>query len=104
MTQVGRYVLGRELGRGAMGVVYEAEDPLIGRVVAIKIIRLDMLTDPTAVQFLQDSLFREARSAGVLSHPNIVVVHDVGTQDNMAYIAKVDAGFQSLFPLVCPGP
>jgi len=85
--RAGRYVISRELGRGAMGVVYEALDPLIGRTVAVKIIRLESLTGPGDVRFLRDRLFREARSAGSLSHPGIVTIFDVGQEANEAFIA-----------------
>ena len=85
--RAGRYVISRELGRGAMGVVYEALDPLIGRTVAVKIIRLERLTGPGDVRFLRDRLFREARSAGSLSHPGIVTIFDVGQEANEAFIA-----------------
>ncbi len=76
-----------ELGRGAMGVVYRALDPSIGRTVAIKTIRLADLTDPTERSRLRDRLLREAQSAGMLSHPNIVTIFDVGEEEGVAYIA-----------------
>jgi hypothetical protein len=77
MESIGRYRVVRELGRGAMGVVYLAEDPAIGRPVAIKTINLDNFSEPHEIQTLQDRLFREARSAGILSHPGIVTIYDV---------------------------
>jgi serine/threonine-protein kinase len=83
---VGRYQIGEELGRGAMGVVYKAQDPAIGRVVAIKSIRLSDLTDGQERQRMRDRLFREAQSAGILSHPNIVTIYDILEEDGMAYI------------------
>ena len=86
VRQVGRYQIAEELGRGAMGVVYKAQDPAIGRVVAIKSIRLSDLTDETERRRLHDRLFREAQSAGVLSHPNIVTIYDIAEEDGMAYI------------------
>src|ERR1700733_16152966 len=78
MQQIGRYIVVRELGRGAMGVVFEARDPLIGRIVAVKIIRLGALGTSSQTDWLQERLFREARSAGTLSHPGIVVIFDLG--------------------------
>jgi len=69
-----------------MGVVYKAQDPAIGRVVAIKSIRLSDLTDEQERQRMRDRLFREAQSAGMLSHPNIVTIYDILEQDGMAYI------------------
>jgi serine/threonine protein kinase len=84
--QIGRYSVVRELGRGAMGVVFEARDPLIGRTVAIKTIRLDALGAASEQQW-QERLFREARSAGALSHPGIVTIHDVGVHEEIAFVA-----------------
>jgi serine/threonine-protein kinase len=86
VRQVGRYQIAEELGRGAMGVVYKAQDPAIGRVVAIKSIRLTDFTDETERQRMHDRLFREAQSAGVLSHPNIVTIYDIAEEDGMAFI------------------
>jgi eukaryotic-like serine/threonine-protein kinase len=87
MPQIGRYQVVRELGRGAMGIVFEARDPLIDRTVAVKTIRLDTLGEASEAEALQERLFREARSAGALSHPGIVVVHDLGRHEDVAYIA-----------------
>ncbi len=86
MNQVGRYQILEELGRGAMGVVYKALDPAIGRTVAIKTIRLSDLSNPDERQRVQERLLREAQSAGVLSHPNIVTIYDVLEKEDYAYI------------------
>ena len=85
--KIGRYVVVRELGRGGMGIVYEATDPEIGRHLAVKVINLQAFTTPEESTALRDRLFREARSAGALSHPGIVMVYDVGQDNEMAYIA-----------------
>ncbi|MBV8865405.1 MAG: serine/threonine protein kinase, partial [Acidobacteriaceae bacterium] len=85
MNPVGRYQIAGEIGRGAMGVVYKALDPAIGRTVAIKTIHLTDATEAER-QSVGERLLREARSAGTLSHPNIVTVYDVLTQDEFAYI------------------
>src|SRR5579863_1981643 len=69
-----------------MGVVYRAQDPAIGRIVAIKTIRLSDLTDPTERERLRDRLFREAQTAGVLSHPHIVTIYDIAEENGLAYI------------------
>ena len=87
MDRIGRYKIVRELGRGAMGVVYHAIDPNIGRPVAIKTIRLSEVPKPEEQERLRDRLFREARSAGMLSHPGIVTIYDVEQQGDLAYIA-----------------
>lgn len=70
-----------------MGVVYRAHDPAIGRTVAIKVIRFRELTDESERERLRDRLRREARLAGILSHPNIVTIYDVGEEGDTAYIA-----------------
>ncbi len=87
MQTIGRYRIIGELGRGAMGVVYHATDPSIGRSVAIKTIRIRDINDTQQRNKLRDRLFREARSAGVLSHPNIVTIYDMDEVDGLAYIA-----------------
>ena len=69
-----------------MGIVYKAQDPAIGRTIAIKSIRLQDLTDETERVRLRERLFREAQSAGILSHPNIVTIYDIAEEDGMAYI------------------
>jgi serine/threonine protein kinase len=85
--RMGRYLLSGELGRGAMGVVYEAMDPLIGRSVAVKIINLQFHAGSKEAEFMRDRLFREARAAGRLFHPGIVVILDVGQDGDTAFIA-----------------
>src|ERR1022692_1305238 len=87
MDRIGRYKIVRELGRGAMGVVYHAIDPNIGRPVAIKTINLGAVPKAEDQERMRERLFREARSAGILSHPGIVTIYDVGQQDDLAYIA-----------------
>jgi serine/threonine-protein kinase len=87
MDRIGRYKIVRELGRGAMGVVYHAIDPNIGRPVAIKTIQLASVRNPGEQERLRERLFREARSAGILSHPSIVTIYDVEQQDDLAFIA-----------------
>ncbi|MCX6621787.1 MAG: serine/threonine-protein kinase, partial [Acidobacteria bacterium] len=86
MDRIGRYRILGELGRGAMGVVYKAQDSKIGRTVAIKTIRLSDLTEPRERSRLRERLFREAQSAGMLSHPNIVTIYDVQEEGETAYI------------------
>lgn len=69
-----------------MGVVYRAQDPTIGRIIAIKTIRLTDLTEPGERERLRERLFREAQSAGILSHPNIVTIYDILEEQGLAYI------------------
>src|SRR5664279_5510919 len=87
MDRIGRYKIVRELGRGAMGVVYHAIDPNIGRPVAIKTINLGAVPKAEDQERMRERLFREARSAGILSHPGIVTIYDVEQQGELAYIA-----------------
>jgi serine/threonine-protein kinase len=86
VEQIGRYRILDELGRGATGVVYRAQDPAIGRIIAIKTIRLSDFTDESERERLRERLFREAQSAGMLSHPNIVTIYDIAEENGLAYI------------------
>jgi serine/threonine protein kinase len=86
VQQIGRYQVVGELGRGAMGIVYKALDPAIGRTIAIKSIRLSELSDETERERLRERLVREAQSAGMLSHPGIVTIYDIAEEAGMAYI------------------
>ena len=86
VEQIGRYRVVGELGRGAMGVVYRAEDPAIGRTVAIKTIKLGELSDPSEREFMRERLLREARSAGILSHPGIVTIYDIAEEGDTAFV------------------
>src|SRR3954467_12252519 len=82
---LGRYKILGELGRGAMGAVYRAVDPLIEREVAIKTLLPNL--PPEVMDEVRERFIREARSAGRLNHPNIVTVFDVGEHEGVAYIA-----------------
>jgi serine/threonine protein kinase len=88
-AKLGRYEIVDELGKGAMGVVYLARDPLIGRLVALKTFRIGYsVKDQDAEQF-RIRFLREAQSAGILTHPNIVTIHDVveAGEEGLAFIA-----------------
>jgi len=76
--RVGRYEIRREIGRGMMGVVYEAFDPALGRAIALKVIHLAFPVTPEESAAFEQRFLSEARIAGRLSHPGIVVVHDAG--------------------------
>ncbi len=86
VENIGRYRIIGELGRGAMGVVYKAQDPAIGRMIAVKTIRLGDLTEESERERLRERLFREAQSAGILSHPGIVTIYDIAEEGELAYI------------------
>lgn len=83
---LGRYEVVGELGRGAMGVVYKGEDPKIHRTVAIKTVRLSDF-DEEMLDEMKERFFREAESAGLLTHPNIVTIFDAGEEHDLAFIA-----------------
>ncbi len=85
-TKAGRYELIEEIGRGAMGVVYRANDPVIGRPVAVKTMRLANAGSGMSHEDLLSRFQTEARAAGRLTHPNIVVVYDAGEEDGLLYI------------------
>ena len=84
---LGRYTIEKELGKGAMGVVYLGKDPKIGREVAIKTMALSTEFEGDELQEAKDRFFREAESAGKLDHPNIVRIFDAGDEHDLAYIA-----------------
>ncbi|HET7292925.1 MAG TPA: serine/threonine-protein kinase [Vicinamibacteria bacterium] len=88
-TKIGRYEIRRELGRGMMGVVYEAHDPALGRRIALKTIRLAFAVSDDERRSFEERFLTEARIAARLSHPGIVVVHDVGqdSESGTLYIA-----------------
>ena len=86
VTKAGRYEIVGELGRGAMGIVYKATDPVIGRTVAVKTIRLSEEGTGLSRPELLTRFQTEARAAGLLTHPNIVVVYDAGEEDGLYYI------------------
>lgn len=83
---LGRYQVQRELGRGAMGVVYLGFDPKIARQVAIKTLHYDQF-DHGELPAVKERFFREAEAAGRLRHPNIVTIYDAGEEADLAYIA-----------------
>ncbi len=84
---LGRYQVEKELGKGAMGVVYRGMDPKIGRVVAIKTMALSEEFEGAALVDARKLFFREAETAGRLQHQNIVTIFDAGEEHGLAYIA-----------------
>jgi len=99
LTKAGRYEVVRELGRGSMGVVYQGYDPVIGRTVAIKTMLTEGLTSQEFQEF-RARFQREARAAGVLSHPNIVNVFDYGEDSGILYLIMEYLEGKSLEKLV----
>ena len=86
-AKLGRYEIEKELGKGAMGVVYLGRDPMIGRQVAIKTMALSNEFEADELASVKARFFREAESAGRLQHPNIVAIYDAGEEHDLAYIA-----------------
>jgi serine/threonine-protein kinase len=84
---LGRYTIDKELGRGAMGMVYLGHDPKIGRTVAIKTMSLAQEFEGEKLADVKARFFREAETAGRLNHPNIVTIYDVGEDQDLSYIA-----------------
>ena len=82
MEKIGKYELREVLGRGGMGVVYRAYDPVIAREVAVKIIQQKAVESPD----LKARFIREARMAGRFSHENITIIHDMGETDGKMFI------------------
>jgi predicted Ser/Thr protein kinase len=102
--KLGRYEIVRELGKGAMGIVYLAKDPLIGRLVALKTIRIAGNTDDEEAKEFQQRFVREAQAAGILNHPSIVTVHDIGqAEDGTSFIAMEFVEGQNLKEVLTQG-
>src|ERR1700681_277794 len=100
LAKAGRYEITGELGRGAMGVVYKATDPVIGRTVAVKTIKWSEEGTGLSRPELLTRFQTEARAAGQLTHPNIVVVFDAGEEDGLFYITMEFVEGRSLQTLI----
>lgn len=103
VKRMGRYIIHSELGRGGMGVVYDAMDPVIGRGIALKVISLAEGAAADEAELMREQLFREARSCGRLTHPGIVIIFDVGQEDKTAFIAMERVDGPSLHRLLSSG-
>ncbi|MFM9972113.1 MAG: CHASE2 domain-containing serine/threonine-protein kinase [Burkholderiales bacterium] len=99
---LGRYQIEKELGKGAMGVVYLGKDPKIGRVVAIKTMALAQEFEADELVEVKERFFREAETAGRLSHPNIVTIYDCGEEHDLCYIAMELLKGNDLAPFTKP--
>jgi serine/threonine protein kinase/outer membrane protein assembly factor BamD (BamD/ComL family) len=104
-VKLGRYEIVRELGKGAMGIVYLAKDPLIGRLVALKTIRPAAHIDDDETKEFQQRFIREAQAAGILNHPSIVTVHDIGQDEEsgMTFIAMEYVEGQNIKEILAQG-
>ncbi len=96
VQKIGKYEIVAELGQGGMGVVYKARDPFIGRLVALKTITPELVSDPEILK----RFYREAQSAGTLQHPNIVTIYDLGEADGRPYIAMEFVEGESLQSII----
>jgi serine/threonine-protein kinase len=100
---LGRYQVEKELGKGAMGVVYLGRDPKINRVVAIKTMALSQEFEEDELKDVKERFFREAETAGRLNHPNIVTIFDAGEEHDLAYIAMEFLKGKDLVPYTKAG-
>ena len=100
--RLGRYQVERELGKGAMGIVYLGTDTMSGRVVAIKTTLLSQKFVPEELNEAKKRFFREAQAAGRLNHPGIVAIYDAGEENGIGYIALEYAKGGDLAPYVKP--
>ncbi|MDH5466856.1 MAG: protein kinase [Candidatus Aminicenantes bacterium] len=103
MKKIGKYDIISILGKGAMGIVYKALDPDIGRQVAIKTIRFDLTSETTDNEEIMQRFIREAQAAGKLSHPNIITIFDVGREKDLTYIVMQFIEGPSLQRLIAQG-
>ncbi len=99
---LGRYQIEKELGKGAMGVVYLGRDPKINRIVAIKTMALSQEFEGDELVEVKERFFREAETAGRLNHQNIVTMYDAGEEHDLAYIAMEFLKGKDLAPYTKP--
>lgn len=99
--KLGRYEIVAELGKGAMGTVYKARDPLLDRTVALKTINISA-SDPDMAEY-EARFYQEAKAVGGLNHPNIVTVYDVGKTDDKPYLAMELLDGRELSTLIVKG-
>ncbi|MGH8597662.1 MAG: serine/threonine protein kinase, partial [Gammaproteobacteria bacterium] len=86
LTKLGKYEVVREIGRGSMGIVYQAYDPYIDRQVAVKVAMADALKERDSGERFRKMFFNEAHTAGMLRHPNILDIFDAGVDEDKCYI------------------
>ena len=101
MSKLGRYQIVAELGKGAMGVVYRALDPMLDRTVAIKTINMEIELEEM-VEY-EARFYQEAKAAGGLNHPNIVTIYDIGKSGDVAYMAMELLDGKELRAMMAPG-
>ena len=101
--KLGRYDVEKEIGKGAMGTVYQGRDPKINRVVAIKTLALSQEFEADELEDVKERFFREAETAGRLNHPNIVTIYDAGEEHDLAYISMEYLKGKDLTPYIKAG-
>lgn len=101
VRKLGRYEIVAELGKGAMGVVYRAIDPMLDRTVAIKTINMELELEEMAEY--EARFYQEAKAAGGLNHPNIVTIYDIGKSGHVAYMAMELLDGKELRAMMAPG-
>lgn len=101
--KIAKYDIRGTLGKGSMGVVYDAYDPFVQREVAIKIDTSNKSTNPKKLERFHQLFFQEARAVGSLHHPNIVSVYDAGMENNLAYMVMEKINGQSLADFASEG-
>jgi eukaryotic-like serine/threonine-protein kinase len=100
MSKLGKFEILEKIGQGAMGVVYKARDPIIGRTVALKTLTTDLSEDPNLLK----RFYSEARAAGGLQHPNIVTIYELGHEGNTPFIVMQFLSGESLDKLISRRP
>jgi serine/threonine-protein kinase len=103
LLSIGRYEIGKPIGKGAMGLVYLARDTTINRIVAIKTMALSQEFEESELAEVKERFFREAETAGRLNHPNIVTIYDAGEENGLAYIVMEFLKGGDLIPFTKPG-
>src|SRR6187455_3530716 len=98
-TTLGHYAIEAKLGQGGMGTVYRVRDTILGRIVAIKVLSADAVSDAEAAP----RILREARAASRLNHPNIVIVHELGASSGTEFLVMEYVEGTSLAALIQPG-
>src|SRR5687768_17635820 len=96
---LGRYRILNKLGEGGMGVVYSADDPRLGRTIALKTVRAELASDET-----RERLRREARAAASISHPNVCQLYEIGEHDGELFIAMELLEGEPLSARIARGP
>src|SRR2546429_6646379 len=100
---LGRYEIVAELGKGAMGVVYRANDPMLNRILAIKTINTEEAGHEGMAEY-EARFYSEAKAAGSLNHPNIIIIYDIGKSGHLVYMAMEHIEGRELRELLAQGP